>query len=54
MEAHRRTGNFSARGGTGVGGGGAVNNLPKISRMLPKFLRNSRKETKVRYYDAST
>ena len=36
---HRRTGNFLS--------GGAVNHLPKKnSRKLPKFLRNSRKETR--------
>ena len=28
-------------------GVGAVDHLPKNSRKLPKFLRNSRKETKV-------
>ena len=39
-EDHRRTGNFWP------GGGGAVNHLPKHSCKLPKFLQNSRKETR--------
>ena len=40
-QGHRHTGNFLP------GGGDAVNHLPKNSCKLPKFLRSSRKETRV-------